>query len=121
MTLRHSLLGERVRVRGEKGISPFLKGTSADLISRLLFLLVIPAEAGIQSNNFMIQILPIRISTFDQFKFPDSFPFLQPLLPLNSRLHALVQFVPNQMVDTITFGKSFHHVIPVLPYPFDEI
>jgi hypothetical protein len=25
------------------------------------------------------------------------------------------------MVDTITFGKPFHHVIPVLPYPFDEI
>ena len=25
------------------------------------------------------------------------------------------------MVDTITFGKSFYHIIPVLPYPFDEI
>jgi hypothetical protein len=69
----------------------------------------------------MIQILPIRISTFDQFQFPDSFPFLQPLLPLNSRLHALMQFVPNQMVDTIAFGKPFYHIIPVLPYPFDEI
>jgi hypothetical protein len=32
-----------------------------------------------------------------------------------------VQFILNQMVDSITFGKSFYHFIPVLPYPFDDI
>jgi hypothetical protein len=34
------------------------------------------AGAGIQSNNRIIQIQPIRILAFDQFQFPSSFPIL---------------------------------------------
>jgi hypothetical protein len=37
----------------------------------------------IQLTNGIIQILPIRITAFDQFKFLIPFPFFQPLLPPN--------------------------------------
>jgi hypothetical protein len=80
-----------------------------------------PVETGTQLSNGMIQVLPIRVSTFNQFQFPDSFPFLKPLLSLNGGFHALVQFVPNQLMDAVTFGKASYHIVLMLPYSLDEV
>jgi hypothetical protein len=68
----------------------------------------------------MVQILPIQVRALDQFQFSPSFPFFQTLLPRNSRFHVLVQFVPNQLVDTVVLGESFYNVVAVFPYPLDE-
>lgn len=40
---------------------------------------------------------------------------------LNSRFHGPVQFMPNQMMDALAIGKSFHLAIPMLPNPLDEV
>lgn len=73
------------------------------------------------SNNGIEQILPIRITAFNQFQFPFSLPFFQSHLSLNSGFHTLMYFIPNQLMNTVAFGKTFHHVVFVLPYPLDEV
>lgn len=77
--------------------------------------------AGIQSNYCMIQILPIGIGTLNQSHFPPSLPLFQSLLPLNSGFHGLVQFVPNQLMNTMALGKSFYKIAFVLPNSLNEV
>jgi hypothetical protein len=72
---------------------------------------VIPAKAGIQSNNRIVQIQLIRILTFDQFQFPKAFPTLSSLLSHNYGFHALMQFAPNQLMNLVMFGKPFDPII----------
>jgi hypothetical protein len=69
----------------------------------------------------MIQILPLRVRALDQFQLPLSFPFFQTLLARNSGFHVLVQFLPNQLVDTVVLGEPFYNIVSVFPYPLDEV
>jgi hypothetical protein len=68
-------------------------------------------------NDHIIQIPPIGVSAFNQFKLPAASPLFKAFFPLNSRFHAFVQFVPNEPVDAIAFCKSFYHIVLVFPYP----
>jgi len=67
--------------RGPHTVSNFNKGGSR--LAPPFRCTVIPAKAGIQLNNNMIQILPIGIHSLNQFQFPFSLPFLYLFLPLN--------------------------------------
>ena len=69
----------------------------------------------------MIQSLPIRISTLNQFEFPLSLLFLQLFLPRNNGFHALMKFIPNQPMNTIALRKSFHQIVLVRPYPLHRV
>jgi len=42
-----------------------------------------PAQAGIQLNNIIIQIKPLGISLLNQIQFPSTLPFFDILFSLN--------------------------------------
>ena len=69
----------------------------------------------------MIQILPSRIRFLNQMHFPLASPVFELFLPLDSRLHAFVKLIPDQIMDPVPFGESFHEVVFVLPNSFDKL
>ncbi len=54
---------------------------------------VIPAKAGIQSDERVIQVTPIRILFFDQGQFPGPLPLLDLLFSIDSRQHIFMHFI----------------------------
>jgi len=86
-----------------------------------LTIAVMPAKAGIQSNQIGIQIVPLRICLLDQFQLPASLPFFDRLLPCNRGDHALMRLVPYQFVNAVAFGESFDKVALMLPHALDHV
>ena len=84
-----------------------------------------PAKAGIQlnetSNQIIEQILPFRIRLLNQSQFPLSIPLLNSFLPLNGTFHCFMNLEPNQPMNCVSFCKSLHQIILMLPYTFQKI
>ena len=84
-----------------------------------------PSIAGTQSahplNNLIIQIVPIRVRTFNQIQFPQSLPFLDALLSRNRGRHRFMHFVPDQGVYMVRLGKPCNEVIFVLPHALNQV
>jgi hypothetical protein len=89
------------------------------MILHSLFLLVIPAKAGIQllrtesGKKVRIQVTPPRIGGFDRSDLPCAFPFLDRLLAQNWRFHRLVPFEPDWVVHAIASGETFDEIVLV--------
>jgi|GEM_PF-1812744 len=73
------------------------------------------------SNNVVVQIAPLRIHGFDERKFPGAAPFLDCFLASNGRRHRLVWFEPDQGMNTVFLGKTFHEVVLVLPNALNKV
>jgi hypothetical protein len=67
------------------------------------------------------QIAPAWILTFDQLELPGTIPFLELSFALEGRFAGLVQFVPNEYLHTILFGKASNSSSLVLPNTAGEI
>ncbi len=80
-----------------------------------------PTEAAIQSNNREIKVLPRRVVLLNQRQLPPPSPFFDGLLRGDGSLHALVELIPDQLVNPVATGETDSQVIPVFPNPLDQV
>ena len=74
-------------------------------------MIVIPAKAGIHSDNLLEKIRPSWVHFFNQFYFPSPAPLLDPFLAQNGILDVGKLFKPDQQVDAILLGEAFPQFI----------
>jgi hypothetical protein len=58
---------------------------------------------------------------FNKCQLPSPFPILEPFFARNGLLRGLMDFVVDQVVYIVFFGKPFDQVVFMFPYPFDEV
>src|SRR5438477_9678400 len=68
-----------------------------------------------------VQVVPMRIVTFDQVDLPVASIFLERLLAPDRRDHALVVLVPDKSLQSIRLRESIDHALTVLPYALPEV
>ena len=73
------------------------------------------------SQQVIIQIPPMGIFCLNNIDFPCALPVLDRFLALDRRLHCLMHFIPNQIMNSVFTGKSFHHMMFVFPNPLQQI
>ena len=80
---------------------------------------VVPAKAGTQGQTlyrqFIIEVVPLRIMTLDQFELPGASPFLDSLLAQDCMGHGLVKFGKDEPIDAVILHKADNRIRPMLP------
>src|SRR6266853_904748 len=82
---------------------------------------VIPAKAGIQSDDLSKQVSPIRVRFFDQHDLPLTIPSLQLFFAPDSSGHIAVELVVDELVHVVPFRKSAEEIAFVLPHSFPQV
>jgi hypothetical protein len=65
--------------------------------------------------------VPVGILVFYQVQLPLPMPSLQQFLSPYRRLHRVMQFVPNQLMNAVAARKSGNQAIAMLPYALNQI
>ena len=74
-----------------------------------------------RSEKLVIQIVPIRIESFDQLKLPRSPPFLDAFFAVDRCMDVLVNLKPDEAMNTVALGKAFDDIILVSADPIQEL
>ncbi len=67
------------------------------------------------------QIMPVRVSSFDQIDLPLPVPAFELLFASDGVGHIAEHFKADKTVDTVSTGETFDRAIPVLPQARDEV
>jgi hypothetical protein len=73
------------------------------------------------SKDFRIKVAPVRIRPFNQLNFPSPPPSLDRFLTKDRRLHGPVHLIPDQSMDLVFPGETFHLIVLVLPNSAGEV
>ena len=76
---------------------------------------------GAGSYQLVVEVQPRVVGLLYQFELPASAPFFERLFPADCAVHAVMGFVPNELIDTVLAGESPKLTGLVLPYPLDEV
>src|SRR6476661_2068237 len=74
-----------------------------------------PSRRNISAEDSFVEIVPIRISLFNQLQLPSALPFLEACLAIN-RVTDLAELLEmDKHLHVISFREAWDHSRPVLP------